>query len=109
VSRNPLHVETTDEKLDQLIAAFVGELETEAVMDSTESETALPVIIIAARPPAKELRRTSRRFAPLRKRSAFVAGNDGIEDGLSGAENSNPRSAGTMVDAQGIEPWTSPV
>jgi hypothetical protein len=36
VSRNPLHVETTDEKLDQLIAAFVGELETEAVMDSTE-------------------------------------------------------------------------
>jgi hypothetical protein len=39
VSRNPLHIETTDEKLDQLIAAFVGELETEAVMDSTESNT----------------------------------------------------------------------
>jgi hypothetical protein len=38
-SRTPLQVETTDEKLDQLIAAFVGELETEAVIGSTEAKT----------------------------------------------------------------------
>jgi hypothetical protein len=35
---SPLQVETSDEKLDQLIAAFAGELETEAVMDSAESK-----------------------------------------------------------------------
>jgi hypothetical protein len=39
VSSTPLQVETSDEKLDQLIAAFAGELETEAVMDSAESKT----------------------------------------------------------------------
>lgn len=38
MSRNALPVETSDEKLDQLIAAFAGELETEAVMDSAESK-----------------------------------------------------------------------
>lgn len=39
LSRPPSQVETSDEKLDQLIAAFAGELETEAAIDRAESET----------------------------------------------------------------------